>query len=637
MRSFLITIVSVNLAIFGAGGCEAGGEELEGSGGASGARENGGARQDSGGGTAGQGGDSGDGEDGGGGIAGQGRDGGAREDGGAGTAGQSGEGGAREDGGAGTAGQGGDGGDGGDGGAGTAGQGGDGGDGGAGTAGQSGNGGDSGTAGMDGGTDPDASEPDADAGQPGYYKIRGTVSQTSGPNGGTEVRVMLFDSQDQVLEPLQQQILTASDGVPLPETAYEFTVPDGATYTVRAFRDSSDMSTDAPDGHPTLCLDAQAPGLPVAVAGSDRTGQDLQLDDTCSAASYEQFNALALNETADRFAPIYDAGSDGWVEGEGLCGGYYMYVQVLHVTGDLSDLTAPVVRLPDGSELELLDDGGCGQTVHDNTSLSYDWYSGDGAFSRGIPDPDNTYRGDYVLHYRNTNQDLIHSAVDRVDPVVLKLHRGTYLNDGYGTNGNNSLKPTMTWDAVSGAAYYGVMVQKADLSENDTDTRVVTDCSYTVGNGGSFELDDHAAVLVWVDAYDADPRSEDVDACSRGVFNYFVTDLDGSNTVAFCGNLSNSSGATGDYLVLARGESRDDPPEFDASERLAGSSTDYCLTVLNDGDCNIDGEGTVWGVIDADGSGDPISSANASYGQELLGLDGCSAVNDAHLTFVPPI
>jgi hypothetical protein len=422
---------------------------------------------------------------------------------------------------------------------------------------------------------------------------------------------------------LKEVEVAAAEGESLPARPYSFRLGSGS-YTVRAFRDTGGPGARGPDGQPTLGTDAQAPGLAVTVDGTDSTGNDLQLVDTSTASRYRDFDTFASHEAEEGRPPWIHEGGRKY-PGSGLCYGFLMRISAtVGTAAELEDLTAPSVRLPDNSDVTLLDDGGCSEKVHDNTRGSYDLVAGDNLFSFGIPDPGDDLAGDYALHYRNRALDLIHVEVDRVAEVV-RLSRRTILTAPTGAAHVRTTTPTLTWLEAPGASAYSLNIRPVGRENTGAGIQVrVAGTTYTVPS--SQALPNATSFEVSVDPLLLDTQG-DIDARARGVPSFFLVDVAGDRSIRMSGTVINETGVAADAIVLAKGDSGGDlrNMSFDGSVVVPAGSTAWAIDALASDDCPGDvARGRVLAVLDADRSGDVQSNANWGINSEVGLLDSCS-------------
>jgi hypothetical protein len=455
------------------------------------------------------------------------------------------------------------------------------------------------------------------------YAIGGSISQTGGSNSGTEVFVRLYDSalDQDIINHIAEVKLAATDGQALAATAFSFSVADG-TYYLRAFRDSGGPKGTAADGQPTLDSDAQAPAHEVVVSGGNKTGEDLVLKDRTNTSDWYGFDARTSNESPVAEPPSKWVGSTE-VVGKGLCRGYLMRLEAQRQGTQLS---APMVRLPDGSVVTLLDDGGCSDAVLDNTASSYDHETGDNMFSYGIPDPTTQDAGTYTFFNVQTVDDFIHIEEDEVASVVkLPLLREMISPDGTATV--QTLKPTLSWKAVPNAVYYEVGLGDLGGSyNNDSDPgRQLTGTTYTPAT----DVIDDACYDVKITVSDA-PPTKDVDAVGHHSGSHrFCVDLDGANSITVSGAITDKTGENSPIVVHVRS----DNSGHEATTRVAAGSTGYQVGLLAGSSSN---GGSLRAFVDVDGTGDSMSPKNKPYSTDMGQLDlQQSATID--LTFMAPV
>ncbi len=458
--------------------------------------------------------------------------------------------------------------------------------------------------------------------------ISGEISQTGGATNGTQVFIRLYSSAapTDLLNYHDEVVATASIGAPMGATPFSFNVGDG-TFYLRAFRDSAGPMGRDPDGDPTLGADAQAPVLEVVMAGSSAAGQDLQLiGQTNTEDSYYNFDARTRNDSAAPERPRYEVGDEKLV-GQGFCEGYYLRLSAARL-GSGPNLSAPMVQLPDGSTVTLLDDGGCGEAVHDNTSSSYDYQADDGDISYGIPDPAATLAGDYTLFFEQTVDGFIHIERDNLSQVI-KLPLLREMTDPDGTQVVTDLTPTITWQAVAGAAAYEVnlaQIESGGYQNYDDPGRRVTAPSYTP----AAEIIDDACYNVNISAWDAEPDSGDVDAEASGSRHNFCVDTAEDSSITVSGILTNNSGH--DVPVGIR-VITDSSHNNRATVRVAAGETSYSVGVLAGDNPQ---SGVITSFVDVAGSGADNSPENQGLRFEIGGLDFQTAATQP-ITFHPEI
>ncbi len=439
--------------------------------------------------------------------------------------------------------------------------------------------------------------------------LSGTISQSAGePNGAVYLR--LYNSATEVVSHLQEITIADTPGLLLPSTDYTFVVGRG-TYYVRAFRDAKGPNHSDPDEQPTLPLDPQAVMSDAAVVedNDDTTGPDVDLVDVSSASFYRDFNTFAYNQSARDWPPQHETspGSGEYVSGGGSCGGFFMFAEAALDGGGsiLSDLSAPSIVHPSGSRVTMLDDGGCGWPVGDNTDSSYDNQPDDNRFSYGWLNPDENALGDYIFFYRNVTLDVIHMQVDTINAIT-KLSRRIPLTSPTGET-QATTSTTFSWDAISDALSYQLWISALDGGYYGS-TNTVTSTSNVPLT--SSPLDDHAYRVV-IDAYDADisAPNTDYDARSNSIASYFVIDDAGDNIVTISGSVTNNTDSNAPIYVAAFDEHGPNG-SVGASVFLSESATSYTLTTL----ASSSSDGTrLEAFLDADFSGDAESEENQAY------------------------
>jgi len=450
---------------------------------------------------------------------------------------------------------------------------------------------------------------------PGYLDVGGAPNAP--PGSSNEVYVRAFLTPEAAVGWVAETVVDlAADTSGL--GGWSLTLPTG-TYWVRAFRDDGGPGWE-PDGQPTLGVDPQSEATKVLaenIPGAPPGPYMLALTLPDPAPRYGRFDVYTVNESAEPKPPGYwDPQSGEWVDGEGLCGGYYLRLEVEPPGGPVAGLSPPRVRLPSGEEVTLLDDGGCGKAVADNTAGSYDWDAGDGAWSRGLPEPGPTAAGTYLLSYRDTTSDQVHVEADTLGSVQ-KLSRRMVLTAPAAADPVDTLTPTFTWTPVDGAAGYRVNVEATHgvaWNNYDQSGRETTGPSYTPWQ----PLPDDAALDVRIEAFDvalSDPNA-DIDAKSIGGSNAVVVDTDGADTVRVTGTILNELSTPAPIFVALE----DFEGKFSTAWLDAGA-TSFVLTALRQGQ---PGTGEVWGFADVAGTGDEGSPGNdgAGFSWDEVDLSG---------------
>ncbi|MCB9666632.1 MAG: hypothetical protein H6715_00700 [Myxococcales bacterium] len=462
--------------------------------------------------------------------------------------------------------------------------------------------------------------------------LSGTVSQSSGePNGTVYLRV--YGSDDIVQNHIKEIIITDTPNTLLPSTPYTVLVGRG-TYYVRAFRDASGPNATGPDLEPTLPSDPQAAlsDAIVVTDNDDPTLPDVEIIDVSGASFYRDFNVFANNESARAQAPWREnpPSSGDFEPGEGICGGFFMFAEAnLDGSSSLDDLSSPWVTHPNGSTETMLDDGGCGSDVANNTDSSYDWNADDDHFSFGWPAPDTSDVGDYVFAYRNIDLDLVHIQVDTISAVT-RLSRRVPLTSPTGAAASTT-NATYSWDPVPNAASYQMWLNAVDGAYHGS-TGVVTATANVPLTGGA-PLDDHA-YQASIHAYDVDLSvpNADYDARSNSISSYFVIDDLGDDTVTITGGITNLTDISAPIYVAAF-DYNGPNGAVGASVLLDPGATSYALTTLVSGSNDAS---RVEGFLDIDDSGDVDSEQNRSHRTGYESLDGSANITQP-LTFTTPV
>ncbi len=401
---------------------------------------------------------------------------------------------------------------------------------------------------------------------------------------------------------------------------YTLHVPPG-TYVVRAFRDDGGPFGAAPDGEPTLGIDPQAPGLTVAVSDAGVV-RDLALADAGFAGDTPHFDVFTRNESASAGAPYaWDDEAEDWVEGEGLCYGYYLRIEVDYAGAT----TAPRVRRPNGEIVDLLDDGGCGDTA-DNRAQSYDQDPDDDRFSLGIPAPTTAMSGEYRFAFIDEASGHIGVLVDSVS-TIRKLSRRVTLISPTGAAAVGVARPTFTWAAVENATAYNVHLWSP--GDENMPLHWSSDPSVALTQ----DLIDGVAYEVRINAADGNRSlGEDVDAEASGLSNYFVVDIAGTHSMTINGTIQNALGDLEAPIWIEAGFDEDNSHSPHASVWLDHDATGFTLTVLRSRSAT----GYVMAFVDADGSGDD-DDANRSYREYVSDLTFDGTPPSPEIIFDEPI
>lgn len=508
------------------------------------------------------------------------------------------------------------------------------------------------------------------------YDLGGIVSQAGSVFFGDKVYVRLYDSPDEILHYIDEQVITVSVGSRVPDnTSYNFRVANGS-YHVRAFRDSfGPMSqfgpSPLPDGQPTLGSDDQAPGKAVVISNADSINNDLVMNEAQNQNDrFAVFLAYTLNASAEAVPPYYQDGQN-WVPGTGLCGGYYLRFDAWRIdSANPVNMTLPLIETPDGSTLTMLSDSGCSETVHDNSNNSYDRDEDPNSFSYGIPNPTDALAGDYTFYYKQKSEDLIHVQVDHFDSMQ-KLGRRVIVTSPTGASANANMRPTITWEAIANAGAYKVELHSLDNTYTNApngEDNVVTTNSYNLANPLP-ALDDNMAYRINIIVWDTDPTAGgDFDALAFGTQNTFVTDADGNDSVTISGTIVNNSSASGRILLSGSIRMHGDeqqaaslwlPDASTTSYQLVlpkASDTEACDNIPNNlvrdctsslnGPCDDiedngvdDCTGSLLGFIDIDESGQiwSMNGPRHNFVDSKEYLDLRDDVSDVDLHFTEPV
>lgn len=437
--------------------------------------------------------------------------------------------------------------------------------------------------------------------------VFGQVTQLGGPTSGTNVIVNAYATADpsEADSPVASVTVAATDGVTLAASPYTLNVANG-TYYLRAFRDSA-----GGDGLPTLG-EAQAPLLgPVVVSGSTSSNNNLNLDAPGNASRYLELNAYVFAEAAVSFAPK--------VTGQGLCGGTTMRLEG-RLNGNAEDLSALWVRTPGGERLELLDDGGCDPTVADNRSSSYDEILGNDAFSYGIPDPDSANAGAYQFFFHQSVDDHIHVEEDAINAIErLSLLRTLTTPDV--SDIVRTRMPTLRWEGVVGADQYRLRLFGGGSGFSGG---ILSTPSITI----PISLTSDRCYNIRITA-EAVGEPGDVDARSSGDAGWMCVDSDGNSATIIRGDISNSTGQSGPYVIEAWISSG-----VRVATTLPAGTTSYALGALTTG---LSAASRVDVFIDVDGSRDVRTPGNAALRSRAPIVPGVPVVTQrrAEVAFYP--
>lgn len=395
------------------------------------------------------------------------------------------------------------------------------------------------------------------------YVINGTVT---GPNvdfQGGDLHVWLYDSPTEVLGYIDEKVLPAQ---PLPAATFSFGVSRTGTYWVRAFVDVYGPQMAA-DDLPTLGDDPQAPAVRVEVTAAGPTTQPhLEMKPTQAITSHMRGLELdAFNESATP-RPA----------GGGTCGGFYLRLWTDHEA--TAQVDEPRVRLPDGSVVTLLDDGGCGPG-YDNGSSSYDESAGDFTYSYGFASPPlgtgSSLTGDYTLFYRDTADNLIDVERQHIDSIVELETTGSLLSPGPSASHHaTTLRPTLYWHASPGATGYQVSI----TSPAGSSTAWTTTATYP------FETDllDQTSVEVALTPFYAEATPYGGRrAYAPTVESRFIVDTTGTRVLTISGVVT-SPATTTDIILEGRGGS---DSAIEAAMVLATPGA-YALEVLRPAACS---------------------------------------------------
>jgi hypothetical protein len=369
-----------------------------------------------------------------------------------------------------------------------------------------------------------------------------------------------------------------------PGSSFHFNVPKGSWY-VRAFID-----IDA-DQKPGIGADFQSR---LTKWTSDYDSLVISLENTFHDSGFQTFNAYVFN-TSEWYQPH-----------GGKCGGVYLRLESINFKGNKNHISPVYVILPDNKTIELLDDGGCGDSFNNNAA-SYDKQSGDGRLSAGIDQSLGIQSGTYTFYYVNYMTDKIHIVEDSITNVT-PLSSFIHLVYPTGATPVQTPNPVFQWNAVAGAVSYEILIESTDHAINNyfDPQRFVKTNVYVA----PFSLPDQKAFKVNIQAFDADiakNSDRNFNAVSQSPDQYFITDFTGTNSVSVGGKLSNLSGSTGSYLIYA--DSNVETGSWESSVFLPPESNVYSLSIFK----NSGKYGALISGINIDENGYIFSNVNRVY------------------------
>ncbi len=440
------------------------------------------------------------------------------------------------------------------------------------------------------------------------WVLGGSVEQTSGPIRG-DVHIWLYEAGQagstvrELSEPISSLRLDGPENSWVKEKPFEFRVPKGQ-YVLRSFRDAgASLDSRTPDGLPTLRSDAQSEMRAVTVG--DRDVADVHLDLICTrdADMYHSFEVFTSNESCEPEPPWYNENGD-WVRGEGLCRGYHMRLETSRNTKS-DDLSKPKVRLPDGTIVALLDDGACGPEVADNTSGSYNRTRGDGAYSYGWPDPDESDVGAYTFFYENSAEGFFHIEERQLNEVE-RMPGLIPLTSPTGAKPNTDLQPKLEWEPLGDGVRYRVCLQKSQQS--NWQICEVSEKPY-IQLPFEDDLDDAQAYCATISAVRLCPLGRRLAATQGGVRSCFVTCSDPeSDCMTVSGDIIDHTSMDSRYLIEV---SSLQYGSLQSTVVLPPDAESYRAAVLRHDDKGLNVRAT-W---DTDGSGSSRTTANEQFVQ----------------------
>jgi len=410
---------------------------------------------------------------------------------------------------------------------------------------------------------------------------------------GTILHLWFYLDRNQVVYPTLKKTVAYVTG-----KGYTIMAPVG-TFYVRAFIDVDG------DERPGIGEDIQSRLLRLSIqpAGPLQV-VEIPLESTLHASGFEGFNAYVFN-TAEWLQPR-----------GGKCGGVYLRLESKNFRGNKNHISPVYVILPDKKTVELLDDGGCGDSFNNNAS-SYDRQSGDGQVSAGIDRSYGIQAGSYTFFYVNYLEDKVHVFEDTVTNV-LPLSSLVALENPTGALAVQTPNPVFRWSPIGGASSYEILLESTDHSINNylDPRRFVNANSYVA----PFDLLDQKAYKVNIQAFDADITDTtkkdglDFDAVSQGPDQFFIADFSGNHSVKVSGRLTNTSGGSGSYLIY--GDGNVETGSWESSVFLPADSQTYSLALFR----NSGKFGAMISGINVDDSGYLLSSVNRAYVKWNQGL-----------------
>ncbi len=403
------------------------------------------------------------------------------------------------------------------------------------------------------------------------------------------VYVSVTTSSDEYLDTLQRVGITIDNPDTTENVDFSLDVAPG-TYYLRAFHDLENEGQS--DGYPSL-LEPQSSVVEVEV-DEDLSEVVIELADPGLGEGrppYELFDAFIFSDDPD----------SNWDEYS--CAGISLRLQLTANTEVELDASEPMVRAPNGDDLELVDDGDCLNPSPD--SGSYDEQPDDNIFSAGFDSPSRAQGGLYLMHYTLTGTDFIHVEGDEVSTD--HFSREVYLTRPAGNVAITSGTPTLIWAGQNEGAWVRPFVS---LSEEEFIQGPWTqDGEYTLEE----DVTDDYLTLVTFEVADANPDEGDIDAWASSDLSAFIRDADGGDTVTLSGAIRNNSGVEGNIHIRVEG-----------ADGLAGSivvesgENSYEMAVLS----TEGNESELYAYIEVEGRRQSeISVRDLSLAEDRSGLD----------------
>lgn len=399
---------------------------------------------------------------------------------------------------------------------------------------------------------------------------------------GKNLELWFYSHPDQIVFPLFKKTFTYNKS-----DTYKYNIPAGHYY-IRGFIDLNNSSL------PEMGTDYQSRvfnfGNPIA---NEINFFVIDIEDTTADARLSGFIAYIMN-------------SQEWYQPSGgKCGGPHLRLEAYGFHGSKTQLSSFYVLTPDMKTVELLDDGGCGDSFS-NLSSSYDSKKNDNIFTLGRDLSEGAAPGDYIFYFTNYYTGKITIIKDNLNQTT-PLSSLVYLVKPNGEHPVTNPQNVLEWNPVAGAGSYEVLLESTDhLVNNFNDPlRFIRNNFYQP----PFDLPDNSAFRIIIQAYDKDITESqyEFDLASQGPENYFITDFMGTNSITISGNLVNHSGSSGSFIIYADGNT--DIHNWESSVFLPEDKNTYSLSVLKNGQSH----GALISSLNIDQSGFLLSSANQPF------------------------